>query len=119
MAARVNLIIDQGTTFSTSLVLSGDNDELYDLTNYTASSKIKKHYTSSNSISFTTSINTSISEITLSLTAQQTDAIKPGRYLYDLEIAENANTVIRVIEGTVTVTPSITKQQDQINGNRS
>jgi len=109
MATKANIVIDQGTTFSTTLELTDENDDLYDLSNYTASSKMKKWYTSTNSVEFSTAINNDTSEITLSLTAEQTDLIEAGRYVYDVEIVDNSGTVIRLLEGIVTVTPSVTK----------
>lgn len=109
MATKANIVIDQGTTFSTTLELTDENDDLYDLSNYTANSKMKKWYTSTNSVEFSTAINNDTSEITLSLTAAQTDAIEAGRYVYDVEIVDNSGTVIRLLEGIVTVTPSVTK----------
>lgn len=109
MATKANIVIDQGTTFSTTLELTDENDDLYDLSNYTANSKMKKWYTSTNSVEFSTAINNDTSEITLSLTAEQTDLIEAGRYVYDVEIVDSAGAVIRLLEGIVTVTPSVTK----------
>ena len=51
--------------------------------------------------------------VTLSLTNSQTDALKPGKYVYDVEISfidsDNATIVERVLEGRIQVTPSVTK----------
>ena len=50
--------------------------------------------------------------VNLTLTNTQTQALKAGRHVYDVEISfvdSNAQTVIeRVLEGTITVTPSVT-----------
>jgi hypothetical protein len=36
--------------------------------------------------------------------------IKPGRYLYDVEIVDSINNIrLRVVEGVVIVTPEITR----------
>jgi hypothetical protein len=48
-------------------------------------------------------------EITISITAANTANITAGRYVYDLIIRDNANTVTRVIEGIATVLPSVTR----------
>jgi hypothetical protein len=49
----------------------------------------------------------------MSLTNTQTDALKPGRYVYDVELSfqdSSGTTIIeRILEGKVTVTPSVTK----------
>ena len=51
--------------------------------------------------------------IHLSLTNTQTDALKPGRYVYDVEISyvdSDTNTITeRIMEGQIFVTPSVTK----------
>ena len=50
---------------------------------------------------------------TLKLTNTQTDALKAGRYVYDVELShtDSSDTTIieRVLEGIITVTPSVTK----------
>jgi hypothetical protein len=109
MANKSNLVIDQGSTYSSNVVLTDDYGDPRDLTGYTANSQIRKWYTSSNATaSFTTSINTAAGVITLNLTANQTSSIEAGRYVYDVEIA-NGSVVTRVVEGIVTVTPQVTR----------
>lgn len=109
MASKANLIIDQGTTFSTNLNLTDEYGDNLDLTSYSASSQMRKWYTSSNATAtFTATVNTELATITLSLTANQTGDIVAGRYVYDVEI-DNGTTVSRVVEGMVTVTPQVTR----------
>ena len=69
--------------------------------------QIRKSYGSSTT-DFTTSQVDGTGVITISLTATQTGALKAGRYVYDVEIA-NAPEVIRVREGIITVTPQVTR----------
>ena len=47
MAARADIIIDQGTTFSTVVTVTEDTGEVVNLTGYTANAMIRKHNTSS------------------------------------------------------------------------
>lgn len=108
MASTANIVIDQGTTFSTNLVLTNDDGTNKDLSDYTVSSQIRKSYYTNTYTNFTTAKVDLEGEITLSLTATQTSALKAGRYVYDVEISSAAETV-RVIEGIVTVTPEVTK----------
>lgn len=109
MATKANITIDQGTTFSTTLNLTDENGDILNLSGYTANSQIRKWYTSSNAVSFTTTVNTDVGTIELSLTANQTSSMTAGRYVYDVEIKDSANTVSRIVEGIVTVTPEVTK----------
>jgi hypothetical protein len=109
MATKANIIIDQGTTFSTSVYLTDDNGDAIDLTGYTGRSQMRKHYTSSNSQSFTVSLNSSLGIVTLSLSSSQTANLVAGRYVYDVEIINSSNVVSRIVEGIVTVTPEVTR----------
>lgn len=109
MATKANITIDQGTTFSTVISLTDDNGEPIDLTGYTGRSQMRKHYTSSNSQSFTVSLSNTSGVVSLSLTATQTANLTPGRYVYDVEVVSGANIVSRIVEGIVTVTPEVTR----------
>ena len=50
---------------------------------------------------------------TISLTNTQTDALRPGRYVYDVELSfidDQANTIVeRILEGRIQISPSVTK----------
>lgn len=108
MATQSNITIDQGTTFSTTLTLTNDDGTDKDLSDYTVTSQIRKSYYTSTYTDFTTAKVNLEGEITLSLTPTQTSALKAGRYVYDVEIASDAET-LRVLEGIITVTPEVTK----------
>lgn len=109
MAEKTNLVIDQGSTYSSNVVLKDINGDPVPLSGYTANSQMRRWYTSSNvTASFATSINTATGTITLSLSSAQTAAIPSGRYVYDVEISDGS-IVTRVAEGIVTVTPEVTK----------
>ena len=109
MATKANITIDQGTTFSTVISLADDEDVAVNLTGYTANSQIRKHYSSSNSQSFSISLGGTSGTITLSLTSTQTSNLTPGRYVYDVELTSSSNVVSRIVEGIVTVTPEVTR----------
>ena len=109
MATKANITIDQGTTFSTVISLADDEDVAVNLTGYTANSQIRKHYSSSNSQSFSITLGGTSGTITLSLTSTQTSNLTPGRYVYDVELTSSSNVVSRIVEGIVTVTPEVTR----------
>ena len=109
MAVKANIIIDQGTDYTTSITLSNDNSEIVDLTGYTATAQIRKTYTSTTSTSFTTAINAAAGIITLSLSATATSNLAAGRYVYDVLLKSSANVKSRVVQGLVTVSPRVTK----------
>lgn len=108
MATKLNLIIDQGATYTNSSIIAyNSSNAAIDLSTYTVASKIRKHYTSTNSVSFTATGN-STGYISLTMTANTTANITAGRYVYDIEVTSNTGIVTRVKEGIVTVTPNAT-----------
>jgi hypothetical protein len=109
MAQIQNIYIDQGTTFSLSLMVNDQNGDPKDLTDYTAAAQMRKSYYTNTSVSFTAEITLpEDGEVTISLTAVQTSAIKAGRYVYDIEITGDGET-LRVLEGIVVINPEVTK----------
>jgi len=110
MATKANLVIDQGSTYSTVLTLTDEFGDSLLLNGMVANSHMRKSYTSSNFTAFDTQVDTQTGTITLSLSAVQTGALTAGRYVYDVELTDvGANTVSRVVEGIVTVTPQVTR----------
>lgn len=109
MAIKANIVIDQGSTFSTSINVTDENDEIVDLTGYSAAAQMRKHYTSSNSYAFSTSISPTLGVVTLSMAANTTNTIAPGRYMYDCELTDTNGAISRLVEGIVTVTPGVTR----------
>lgn len=109
MAQIQNIYIDQGTTFSLSLVVNDQNGDPKDLSDYTVAAQMRKSYYTNTSINFTAAVSLPLDgEVTISLTAVQTSAIKAGRYVYDIEITGDGET-LRVLEGIVVINPEVTK----------
>jgi len=109
MAQIQNIYIDQGTTFSLSINVSDQNGDPKDLSDYTAAAQMRKSYYTNTSIDFTADVSLPLDgEVTISLTAEETSAIKAGRYVYDIEISNESET-LRVLEGIVVINPEVTK----------
>ena len=117
MATYEEFTIDQGADVAIELELVDTNGAVKNLTNYSVAAKMKKNYNSDSddTLDFTAIIPTPATDgkITLSLTNTQTDTLKSGRYVYDVEISyadSDDNTIIeRILEGRIQVTPSVTK----------
>lgn len=109
MAIKANIVIDQGTDFSATIDVVDANNDVFDLTSYTPRAQMRKNYASATATTFDCTDNNSQGQITLQLSSNTTVNIDPGRYLYDVEITSDSGTVIRVVEGIVTVTPGITR----------
>lgn len=105
MATKANIVIDQGATFNTEILLTDDAGNVLDLSGYTGLSQLRKSYSSSSATSFSVTLNSGM--VQLALTATQTAAITAGRYVYDVFLTDSSNTVTRVVEGIVTVTPRV------------
>ena len=56
-----------------------------------------------------TVVNAANGNVIMSLPATTTSTIKPGRYVYDVKMTDNANTVTRIVEGIITVTPQVSR----------
>ena len=108
MATTVNLLIDQGATFSTVINLEDESGNPINLSTYTGASQLRKHYTSSNSVSFNVALSNT-GTVTLALTANQTASLTATRYVYDVEVTDGSGIVSRIVEGIVTVTPNVTR----------
>jgi len=108
MATKANLVVDQGSNFSTTITVTDDDGAAMDLSGYTGAAQIRKHYTSSNSVSFTVSIDEAAGEVTLALTANATANMVAGRYVYDCELTL-AGVVSRILEGIFTITPEVNR----------
>lgn len=110
MAAYVsNIVIDVGSDFNQTFYLETTSNTPLNLTGYTATSKMKKHPSSSSTAChicrfFSWSTNGSLA---LSLGSTITSGLKPGRYCYDI-LLNNGSVKTRVIEGSALVTAGIT-----------
>lgn len=108
MATKLNLFIDQGSDYSTTIELVDDQGEPLNLTTYTGRAQLRKHYTSSTYKEFAV-VGYSNGAITLSMNAATSSNIVSGRYVWDLELVSSGNVVSRLVEGILTVNPEVTR----------
>jgi len=117
MATYEEFTIDQGADAAIEIHLVNPNGSAKDLTNHTIAAKMKRTFNSDSddTTTFSSIVATPATDgvATLSLTNTQTDALKPGRYVYDVEMSyidSDSNTIIeRVLEGKILVTASVTR----------
>jgi hypothetical protein len=108
VAIKANIVIDQGTDYTTAINVTDEYDVAIDLTGYTGAAQMRKHYTSTAQTAFTVTVaNNGV--VTLTMNSATTNAISSGRYVYDCELRSSANIASRLIEGIVTVTPQVTR----------
>lgn len=110
MAVLANLEIDQGSDFNTQMILENDDGTPMDLRGFTVYSQFRKSYGSVLGYTFVTSVVDPINGIiSLGLSGVASSAIKPGRFMYDVEIVNSIPVKTRVVEGIVTINPEITR----------
>lgn len=110
MAVKTNLIIDQGSSFNTTLNVVNSEGAPFNLTGYTGAAQMRKTYTSSTAYDFTVAIGDALGgALVVSMSSTTTASIPAGRYVYDVEITDAAGAVTRVVQGLVTVSPEVTR----------
>lgn len=111
MASRANIYIDKGTDFRTAIELFNDEGAEYSevqMAVYNFYSSIKRIYSDSTSVvDFT--IEKANNDITLVLTDQQTAALKPGKYQYDVIMQKQTGELSKIVEGLAIVVDTITE----------
>lgn len=105
-----NIVIEQGFDFDTSFQLEDTRtNSLLDLSNTSSIGKLKKSYSSLSSISFASTVSSPTEGIiSISLNSDQTAALKPGRYVYDVKIITSSGKELKAVEGSALVRPGVT-----------
>lgn len=107
-AAALNLTIEQGTNFEATFTVRNKSGSPLNLLSYTATSTLKKHYTSSTSYPFTLSfVDRSAGKVSIAMTSGQTDNLSGGRYVYDVVLISPTGVKSRALEGFVIVSPGV------------
>lgn len=110
MAVTAYLDLDQGSDFVAEFTLENDDETPIDLNGFTVYSQFRKSYGATTGYTFTTDVvNSAQGKITLALSGNDSSEIKPGRYLYDVEIRSISGVKTRVVEGILTINPEITR----------
>lgn len=111
MALVANLVIDAGSDFQTTIFVRDSNDRIPNLGNYDVRGQLRKTYGSNTFWDFNAFVvNAEKGSISINLVAETTATLKPGRYVYDVEIIDNdTDLVTRVVEGQIEVTPRVTR----------
>lgn len=106
MATKANFTIEQGTDIQIDINIS--DVDIVDISGYTARSQMRRHYQSTTYHTFTATVQDS-NTVVLTMSATNSSNVSPGRYVYDVEIISPSNTVTRLVEGLITVTPEVTR----------
>ena len=111
MSDYIELYIDQGEDFSSTIVIRDDVTNLYqNVAGYSVRGTLRRSILSPNASGYfvCTVTDAANGEITMSMDSANTANMKPGTYLFDV-IYEVSQTTTRLLEGIVIINPSITK----------
>lgn len=112
MAVQVNFVVDQGTAFTAIATIENEDGSIFDLTGLTPYSQMRKSYYTNTSFDITAAVEGDPlnGDIKLSLLPTESNAIKAGRYVYDVEVHDGTGDYVkRVLQGIITVSPQVTK----------
>ena len=113
-AGLYNIVADQGATFTRNLHWFDSAGDPVNLTDYTARMQVRQRYVSTSTVLSLTSasgITLGGSSGTIVVTASATTmaGISSGEYVYDLEMVASNGVVTRLVQGTFTVRPEVTR----------
>jgi hypothetical protein len=111
-AAKLNLLVEQGATFSKRLVWRDKNKRPVNLTGYTAKMQVRATAASAEVIYELSTANGCITlssggVVQLDIESSDTSTLRAG--VYDLELSAPGGQVYRLIEGKLTVSPEVTR----------
>ena len=110
MAGFVELTLEQGANFNTVLDLKDSAGGILNLAGYTVAAQMRKSYYSTTATNFSITVtDAAAGQITMSMNSANTANVTPGRYVYDVLITSGASVKTRIIEGIVTILPSVTR----------
>lgn len=109
--AYVELYVDQGSDFYTTMDLTNDDGTPMGVAGYSFTGQIRKSYYSSNPTANLVIgiINGPNGNLNIAMSSAVTSNMAAGRYVYDIKMVDTSNVAIRIMEGIVTVTPQVTR----------
>jgi hypothetical protein len=112
MASYVELYVDQGSTFNNIITLTDDTtNTAISLAGYNVTSQMRRSYYSTNASANVVCTITDAANgvITMSISSNTTSNLKAGFYLFDVEARTPSGDISRILEGSITVNPGVTR----------
>ena len=101
--------VEQGATHMFTVTITNEDGSVYDLTGATAAAQIRETKASTSASDYTCTIDTATGVITCTMASTITDDITFTSGFWDLELTETSGRVVRLLEGSVTVSLETTK----------
>ena len=111
MSGKLDLTIEQGATFSRTITIKDASNVAVDISTDTFEGQVRKRHQSGTveaNFSFTITDGAN-GEVTATISATDTAAMDTGEFVYDIEWTNAGSNVVRLLEGTATVTPEVTR----------
>lgn len=110
MSGKLDLTIEQGATFSRVITIKDSSNTAVNISTDSFAGQVRKrHQSGSVEASMTFTITDGANgEVTATISAADTNSMTPGDQVYDIEWT-SGSTVTRLLEGTATVTPGVTR----------
>jgi len=114
-AGQYDILCEQGATFRRELVWQDENESPIDLTGYSARMQVRPSVKSTDVIVELTTANNRITlypaegKIELNLLASTTAGLVAKQCVYDLEMVAPSGEVTRLLQGSFTISPEVTR----------
>lgn len=113
MSTTTRLVIQQGTTWAISWPITDEQGSPLDVTGYTVRSQVRPAKDADEVLhEFSTELGNAVAEqnaVTLSVPPATSSAWTWRSGVYDVEVVDPQGRVARIAEGTVTVSPEVTR----------
>ncbi len=106
--ASVNIRIEKGTDFESTFTINSSDGSAFNLSNYSATAKIRKHPNAGTAKTFSTTITASTGEIKIEMSDTNTSDLSSGRNYYDVVIQHTSTEKkTKVFEGMALVSDTV------------
>lgn len=110
----LNLTLPQGATWDVSLTWNDSDGLPVNLSGYTAAMQVRESYTDAVTVVSLTAgsgitLGGTAGTIGITVGAATTAGVAAGNYVYDLELVSGGGVVTRLVQGSVVVTPEVTR----------
>tara|TARA_R100001086_G_scaffold192605_1_gene109860 strand:- start:758 stop:1093 length:336 start_codon:yes stop_codon:yes gene_type:complete len=111
MSGKLDITVEQGATFTRTITIKDSSNAAINITGSSFAGQIRKrHQSSTKQADFDFTItNASGGIVIATITAANTGSMEPGDFVYDIEWTQSDSSVTRLLEGTATVTPQVTR----------
>jgi hypothetical protein len=113
-AGKYDIVIEQGASFSMTITWKDSTDAPVNLGGYTARMQVRTTHDSPEALVSLTSgsgitLGGALGTIEVAIAPAVTAALPPSDAVYDLELQSSGGDVTRLLQGSVTISPEVTR----------